>query len=236
MEDTILSKLADNTSDPRSRELLRELVGDSALQQVLSGRLRFADQRQQALTTAAAKAAGSSTAVGVARKGAGPHGTTWSDTWWVAASGVPVKNPTLTTSRSLSSRFGGSSIEDANSNRIEPIKLPKIATTGITDLEISPKTSPIPLPGTLTSSEWQRSTAELVDSGDVQATPVGLRALRRASKRSPTDGRSSSHSVELLTPSNITTQWANRPGASDHLALTAASGFSEAFGLPPPLL
>ncbi|PWN20185.1 hypothetical protein BCV69DRAFT_277493 [Microstroma glucosiphilum] len=60
MEDTILAKLTGAADDPRARQLLLELIGESTLSQVLSGRIEFGRSRSQGL-----------------KKGNGPYGTVW---------------------------------------------------------------------------------------------------------------------------------------------------------------
>lgn len=92
MEDTILAKLAEHSDDERARDLLRELIGETALKQTLSGRLRFSQQRDKLPRS---------------KKGAGPHGITWQDSWWVATPGVPSRPATgVSGSKGLSHRFG----------------------------------------------------------------------------------------------------------------------------------
>lgn len=88
MEDTILSKLTGAADDPRARQLLLELIGESALSQVLSGRIEFGRRRNLG-----------------AKKGSGPYGTTWQDNWWVKSSGVPINVHPPANSRSLGTRF-----------------------------------------------------------------------------------------------------------------------------------
>ncbi|CAO1616454.1 unnamed protein product [Parajaminaea phylloscopi] len=91
MEDTILAKLAEHSHDQRARDLLRELVGDTALRQALSGRLRFSQHRDKLPRL---------------KKGAGPHGITWQDSWWVSMPGVPSRPTTgIPGSKGLSHRF-----------------------------------------------------------------------------------------------------------------------------------
>lgn len=102
MEDTILSKLSRSTDDPRARALLQELIGDVALQQVLSGRLKFGLSDRKDTGSASGSSYNASSSV---KKGSGPNGTTWQDTWWVSTPGLPAPVSKFSTSRSLSSRF-----------------------------------------------------------------------------------------------------------------------------------
>lgn len=100
MEDTLLAKLAAHSQeDARARELLGELIGPTALEQVLEGRLRFSASRDARAGTGAEPL----------KKGSGPHGVTWHDSWWTSMPGVPARSTSAGTgsaARSISARFG----------------------------------------------------------------------------------------------------------------------------------
>lgn len=102
MEDVILHKLSRNTDDPQARALLRELIGDVALGQVLSGRLKFGDRID---ASGGGDGISFSPSASSVKKGSGPNGTTWQDTWWVSTPGVPTSHPRPSANRSLASRF-----------------------------------------------------------------------------------------------------------------------------------
>ncbi|CAO1638304.1 unnamed protein product [Sympodiomycopsis kandeliae] len=116
MENTILGKLAAHSDDQRARALLRELIGDVALGQVLSGRLKLGDRTEpNAFSPAGSSTKGSYATTSPVKKGSGPNGTTWQDTWWVSTSGVPNTSSKTPVSRT---RFGGSSTDSGHPNMI----------------------------------------------------------------------------------------------------------------------